>query len=100
MAKSYGKFSLTVEPGTVHQNEVVGVLGANGLGKTTFAKMLAERQDVKISYKPQYLDSDFAGTVAELLGTADRHDKIPMRQKGNERLMERSVKNLPGGELE
>jgi len=100
MTKTYDKFSLTVEPGMIYQNEVVGVLGANGLGKTTFAKMLAERQDVKISYKPQYLDSDFAGTVAELLATADRQDKILMRQMGIERLMEKSVKSLSGGELQ
>ena len=39
--KTLGDFKLTTEQGQVHQSEVVGVVGANGTGKTTLVKILA-----------------------------------------------------------
>ncbi|MFB6087213.1 MAG: ribosome biogenesis/translation initiation ATPase RLI, partial [Haloarculaceae archaeon] len=47
IAKSYGEgeFSLEVEGGQIYENEVLGVVGPNGIGKSTFAKLLAGRLD-------------------------------------------------------
>jgi ATP-binding cassette, sub-family E, member 1 len=107
MEKKYDTFALTSEKGEIYKNEVVGIIGSNGLGKTTFAKMLVESQKEKagedritISYKPQYLDSNFSGTVAELLGPVDQENRIVIRKLGIERLMEKTIKNLSGGELQ
>src|SRR5208283_3568258 len=74
--KSFNEFKLSVEPGEIKLGEIVGILGPNGIGKTTFVKILAgieetdEKQklgELKVSYKPQYIAPDYMGTVMELL---------------------------------
>ncbi len=75
LTKKLGSFYLEIKPSTLMQKEVVGVIGANAVGKTTFMKMLAglEKPDsgklahkVKISYKPQHVGNfGQAGTVPE-----------------------------------
>jgi ATP-binding cassette subfamily E protein 1 len=68
-------FVLETKAGKFNVGEVVGVVGPNSTGKTTFVKMLAGiieptkgelESKIKVSYKPQYLKPDFAGTVKEL----------------------------------
>jgi len=41
LEKKYPNFSVTVEAGQVRKGEVLGVMGANSLGKTTMMKMIA-----------------------------------------------------------
>jgi ATP-binding cassette subfamily E protein 1 len=57
-------FNLDIKGGEIKQNHVVGILGKNGTGKTSFVKALAGEietskgkldLDLKISYKKQYL---------------------------------------------
>jgi len=112
--KKFDRFSLEINDGDIRTKEVLAVMGANALGKTTFAKILAGEieQDkgsidkkIKISYKPQYIKTDFAGTVKELLSTAadtssDAYKAEIVRPLGIERLMEKSVSDLSGGELQ
>jgi ATP-binding cassette, sub-family E, member 1 len=116
LRKDLGQFHLRSEPGTIHHGEVVGVVGANGTGKTTFVKMLAnvlppdgdvKLPPVKVSYKPQYVKADYEGTVRELLaaqapdllGTGFYQAEIfrPMTLKP---LLEKQVSDLSGGELQ
>jgi len=116
MRKSYDGFELTVEPGEVHEGEVIGILGPNGIGKTTFVKLLAgvEEPDEcelvegapKISYKPQYISTTYKGTVRELLEDAGanlasswyRSELLgPLKL---EKLLDRDVSELSGGELQ
>ena len=116
LSKSYESFSLDVDPGIVHRGEILGIMGANALGKTTFLKMLAgvEKPDsgsvssgVQISYKPQYLQGDSDAEVADVLGRAAGGDIVG--SEGEERiaaplrlprLYDKRVRNLSGGELQ
>ena len=117
MRKAYdGGFELTVEPGEIHVGEVVGILGPNGIGKTTFVKMLAgveapdECEHVsgtpKVSYKPQYISTAYEGTVEELLReagadfTSSWYKSEVLEPLGLEKLLDRDVQELSGGELQ
>jgi ATP-binding cassette subfamily E protein 1 len=116
LAKSYQSFKLTVDAGEIRRGTILGVVGANALGKTTFIKMLAGEEkpgkgavhvDAKVAYKPQYLSSDFDGTVDEFmmstLGTKysdsilQEHLVVPLRI---EKLLARRMGELSGGELQ
>jgi len=116
LVKEYPTFSVTIEPGQVRKGEVVGIMGANALGKTTMMKMIAgvEKPDVgsidkkiKIAYKPQYLQNDIDVEVVSVLDKANgnqvegsmEEEQIlePLKIK---KLYNKSIKNLSGGELQ
>ena len=116
LTKSFPSFKLKVDAGKVRKGEIVGMVGANALGKTTLMRMLAgvEKPDsgsidigAKISYKPQYLNQDYDGDVRSLMyaayqspiegSTAEEQIIIPM---GVKKLYDKSVRNLSGGELQ
>ena len=116
LEKKYSSFSVTIEPGRVRKGEVLGIMGANALGKTTMMKMIAgvEKPDsgsidkkIKIAYKPQYLQNDIDVEVVALLDKANdnpvegslEEEQIlePLKIK---KLYNKSVKNLSGGELQ
>ena len=116
LEKKFPSFSVTIEPGKVSKGEVLGIMGANALGKTTFMKMIAgvEKPDsgeinkkIKIAYKPQYLTNDIDVEVVDLLekanggpiqGSTEEEQIIdPLKIK---KLYNKSVKNLSGGELQ
>ncbi|MCK5047693.1 MAG: ATP-binding cassette domain-containing protein, partial [Candidatus Heimdallarchaeota archaeon] len=40
-SKDFNGFSFLASPGIIHVAEVIGIIGPNGIGKTTFAKILA-----------------------------------------------------------
>lgn len=116
LERKFANFSLSIEAGRVRKSEVLGIVGANALGKTTMMKIIAgvEKPDVgnietkvKIAYKPQYLTNDYDIEVLSLLEKAyggsiqeTPEEEIiinPMRIK---KLYNKSVKNLSGGELQ
>ncbi len=116
LVKRFPSFELTTGDGEIHQGEVIGVVGPNSTGKTTFVKMLAGvlqpdegwiSAEASVSYKPQYIKPDFDGTVRELffsvLGErmSDNFFRIeiehPLKLKD---LYEKEVKALSGGELQ
>ena len=111
--KSFEGFKLEVEDGEIYQGEVLGVFGSNALGKTTFAKILAGELEpdegtfdkVKVSYKPQYITTDFEGTVLELLSKETNPFSTEFKTELSrplqlEGLYEKQVKDLSGGELQ
>ena len=116
LEKKYSSFSVAVEPGQVRKGEILGIMGANALGKTTLMKMIAgvEKPDsgsidkkIKIAYKPQYLQNDVEVEVISLLDKANEspiegsleEEQIldPLKIK---KLYNKSIKNLSGGELQ
>lgn len=110
MAKKLGKFSLTAAAGELPKKHVVGVLGENGLGKTSFVKMLAGEitpdsgsisANVKIAYKPQYIHAteNADKQVTDILVKA-QHDAQLMSRLGIEPLLLKKVSELSGGELQ
>jgi ATP-binding cassette subfamily E protein 1 len=115
LKKSYDGFSIETEEGKVQHNEIITAFGPNGIGKTTFAKMLAAvvkpddgkiKKKVSIAYKPQYLASDFDGTVQEfLMTTAPTYGTNLFKTEiikpfTIDEIMDKNVKDLSGGELQ
>jgi ATP-binding cassette subfamily E protein 1 len=115
LSKSYGdgEFSLAVDGGTIRESEVLGVVGPNGIGKSTFAELLAGRlapddgtppEALDIAYKPQYLEGDepirvdaFLSSITSDFGSSYWTTEIA-RPLQLERLMEQTLVDLSGGE--
>ena len=116
LEKKYPSFSVEIEPGRVRKGEVLGIMGANALGKTTMMKMIAGVEKpysgsvdkkIKIAYKPQYLQNDLDVEVISILDKANEssvegsmeEEQIldPLKIK---KLYNKSIKNLSGGELQ
>jgi ATP-binding cassette subfamily E protein 1 len=115
MTKKYETFQLTVNGGTIRAGEVLGVVGANGMGKSTFAKLLAGVEtpttgkietSLRISYKPQYIKADTSDTVEMFLrqrtskfdSSLYKHEIIEALSL--EVILQSPVDSLSGGELQ
>jgi ATP-binding cassette subfamily E protein 1 len=114
--KTFEGFRLSAHSGGIRRGEVIGILGPNGIGKTTFIKILAgvEKSDdekrigeFEVSYKPQYISAEYEGTVQELLMSVAKENfasgwygtEILQPMKVN-LLMDRNINELSGGELQ
>jgi ATP-binding cassette, sub-family E, member 1 len=114
--KTFKGFKLSAQPGEIRRGEIIGILGPNGIGKTTFIKILAgleEADDKKklseltVSYKPQYIAADYTGTVQELLMNVAKENYTSSYYKTEileplrvERLLDHYIMELSGGELQ
>lgn len=115
--KSLGEFKLSALPGSIHKGEVVGIVGANGTGKTTFVKVIAgvtkptegyvEDYGITISYKPQYVVPNTDKTIREVLQSINPTILEDPWFKEEiygpldiEPLLDRRADSLSGGELQ
>jgi ATP-binding cassette subfamily E protein 1 len=103
LEKRYGGFVLHVDAGVLYSPAVLGVLGPNAIGKTTFVKMLAgvvkpDNVDVgmkgALSYKPQYIKP--AGGTVRNLGIKPEL----LKTFYVEHLLDSEMGDLSGGELQ
>ena len=113
--KEYDGFKLTADAGDIYYDEIVTAFGSNGIGKTTFAKLLAGveepsegevDEEVSIAYKPQYIVSNFEGSVSDFLfmnapsyGSKIFESEI-MKPLTLDEMLDKPVKGLSGGELQ
>ncbi|MEM7825501.1 MAG: ribosome biogenesis/translation initiation ATPase RLI [Candidatus Aenigmatarchaeota archaeon] len=112
--KRVGTFVLEVKKGDIRKKEVLAILGANALGKTTFSRILAGEikpdegslsSSIEISYKPQYIEIEFKGTVREYLSSITDLEKEEYKTEiikplGLEKILEKDIRELSGGELQ
>ncbi|MDR3223412.1 MAG: ribosome biogenesis/translation initiation ATPase RLI [Methanobrevibacter sp.] len=113
--KDYDGFSLLVDAGELYHNEIVTAFGSNGIGKTTFAKIISNVEKVdsgsvekklEVVYKPQYLNYDFDGRVEDFLYmNAPNYGKsIFMSEIAKplsiEDILDKNLDELSGGELQ
>ncbi|ESS04170.1 MAG: putative ATPase, RNase L inhibitor (RLI) like protein [uncultured archaeon A07HR67] len=115
LEKSYGDgaFELHVEGGTINESEVLGVVGPNGIGKSTLAKLFAGTLEpdngvldfeLDVAYKPQYIEIDqpmrvdaFLSSITDAFGTSYWNTEVagPLQL---DRIMEQDLVDLSGGE--
>lgn len=110
--KEFESFSIEASQGEVKKNSVVGILGRNGTGKTTFVKALAGLEEVEIegkkqkldlklevSYKSQYLFTESEETVQHII-LAEKIDKKLISTFNLMSISSKKLKELSGGELQ
>ncbi|NJD78460.1 MAG: ribosome biogenesis/translation initiation ATPase RLI [Candidatus Methanoperedens sp.] len=108
-------FELEARGGEIRKGEVTGIVGPNGIGKSTFVKILAGElqptegeltMNIKVSYKPQYIKADEPVMVADFLRSITRqfdtsyYETEILRPLQLERLLKQQVNDLSGGELQ
>jgi len=118
ITKKLEDFSLTVDEGEAREGEVIGIVGQNGIGKTTFVRILVNEiapdsgevypQGITLAYKPQKLVPDYDGTVQQFLEASSK-DVLStsswffvevVKRLNLHRILESQVKDLSGGELQ
>jgi len=108
-------FELVANGGDIRKSEVTGIVGPNGIGKSTFVKILAGEFEptvgkiemkIKVSYKPQYIKaedpipvSEYLQSLSKQVGTSYYETEI-IRPLQLERLMKQKLDDLSGGELQ
>jgi len=101
-----GSFSLTAKEGSIYRNDIVGILGENGIGKTSFVRTLAgeikghELHGLKISYKPQIIEPTDDLVMVYLQDAIQKFEVQLVRPLELKSLFTKKLSELSGGELQ
>ncbi|HJX05840.1 MAG TPA: ribosome biogenesis/translation initiation ATPase RLI, partial [Candidatus Nanoarchaeia archaeon] len=117
-----GSFELEASTGNIYKNDIVGILGENGIGKTTFVRILAgeisgqsplvqkatklsdipghELQGLSVSYKPQYLEQNDELVLNFIQEAIMKYEVQLVRPLELKELFMRKLSELSGGELQ
>lgn len=108
--KKLGNFQFSAKKGVLNKKTAAGILGENGIGKTTFVKILAGviepdsgeiTEKITVSYKPQYLETASDTLVATLLNDAvEKYETQLIRPLNIKPLLLKPLNQLSGGELQ
>ncbi|MEK6937378.1 MAG: ribosome biogenesis/translation initiation ATPase RLI [Nanoarchaeota archaeon] len=114
LQKSFSDFKLNISNFNLHKGQVIAIMGANGLGKSTFlniiaGKLKADNTDFKFknsAYKEQDLESSDLN-VKEYLESKGKNifsdkwlNSLLIEKLDLERLFEENLRHLSGGELQ
>jgi len=118
---SLGNFKFTASGSEIHSGEIIGILGPNGIGKTTFINAIAnivddEIQDntndefkdkLSVAVKSQYIKIDDDRLVSDLITEikfathlSQSYKKRLINSLKLEHIRERNISELSGGELQ
>lgn len=110
ISKDFGRFKIDANEGEIKRKDIIGVLGENGIGKTTFMKILAgvvEKDsgetdgEIKIAYKPQYIETKSDELVMTHLETAvNKYKSTLITPLEIESLLLKPLNQLSGGQLQ
>ncbi|MFX1389640.1 MAG: ribosome biogenesis/translation initiation ATPase RLI [Promethearchaeota archaeon] len=124
---SLGNFHLTAPGSEIHAGEIIGILGPNGIGKTTFIQSISSNikengiksnkepeinpeeslKKKKVSVKDQYIKFKEESLVSELITNiklaphlSQSYKKRLINSLNLEHIRERSFNELSGGEMQ
>ncbi|MFX1377779.1 MAG: ribosome biogenesis/translation initiation ATPase RLI [Promethearchaeota archaeon] len=122
-----GTFHLDASGSEIHAGEIIGILGPNGIGKTTFINTIANKinndntsiiddtdlfhkdlsHKLQVSIKPQYIKIEEEGQVSNLITKIKLAPHLSQSYKNRlinylnlENIKERNLSELSGGELQ
>jgi len=124
---SLGGFHLSASGSEIHAGEIIGILGPNGIGKTTFINSIANivntdnnnltdeheifneenSQKLKVTIKPQYIKFEEEGQVSDIITKiklaphlSQSYKKRLINNLNLENIKERNLSELSHGELQ
>ncbi len=104
--ETIGNFELEANSGTIKQGEIIGILGENAIGKTSFVRILAgeignhELKNLDVAYKPQYLEPDDQRVSVFLKDAIQNHKNDIVEPLGINAVVNLKLSDLSGGELQ